>query len=125
MRGSRGPRHGAPIPSNYLAKKGEPWVQVRLLDICTFLVNVHAGAKREDVGFEDAGRTLDQLTMMLNKKALLSPSVIESCLWSCNLMNEAGVFWDSKDRTLPEYIKYVLGSEKYNLVYNTLERKAE
>lgn len=120
---NRGPQGNAPIPRNYLSREGGQWLPVKLLDICTLLVNVYNANKREDIGFQDANRSLEQLTAMLNKKVLLSPSVIESCLWSCNMMNEEGQFWDSKGRTLEEYVKYILGSDRFNYTYNVIERK--
>lgn len=114
---------GAPIPRNYLSKKGGKWLPVRLSDICVLMHNVQEGSKHPEVGFEDAQRTLDHLVNALNRKILLPPDLIESALWSANLLNEAGAFQDFRDRSLDDFIKQVLGKEQFNKLYNTIERK--
>jgi hypothetical protein len=111
------------LPPNYLAKPGGKWREVRLLDIAVMLLHVHLGAKEEHVGFEDARETIDTLTRKLNKKVLVDPVLLESCLWSCNLMNEAGKWWHPRDNNFDEFLKDVLGAAKFNKVYNVIERE--
>lgn len=112
-----------PIPAGYLQKQGGRWLPVKLYDLCTLLHNVQEGAKHPDVGFEDAARTIEETIAKLNRKILLPPDLIESALWSCNLMNEEGAFWDFKGRNLDTFLSHVLGPQKFNKTYNTIERK--
>jgi hypothetical protein len=113
----------SPIPRNYLCKEGGRWLPVKLYDLCTLLHNIQEGAKHPDVGFEDATKTIEDVVARLNKKILLPPDLIESALWSCNLMNEEKAFWDFKGRDLDTFIKQVVVEGKFNKLYNTIERK--
>lgn len=78
---------------------------VRLIDLVTLLHNVHEGARSPDVGFEDARETLQSLTRKLSASVSVDPGALESALWSCNLMSEAGKFWDSQGRTLDDFLR--------------------
>lgn len=67
-----------------------------LLDIMVLLYHVQRGAETSAVGFEDCERTLEELTAVLTAnfaRIPLKESVVESALWSCNLMYEHGEFW--------------------------------
>lgn len=112
------------MKAGYLRKQGGKWRPVRLLDIVTLLHNVHAGSRHKEVGFEDALETLDSLTKKLSrKKFLIDPSILESALWSCNLMDENKEFWDAQGRTFDEFLKALLGSDKFDKFFNMIERK--
>lgn len=115
----------APLPQGYLAKKGGQWRPVRLLDIAVLLYAVYQGAADEDVGFEDAQETLDTLTRKLNKKIFMEPAVLESALWSCNLLNEKGKFIHPRGLSFEQFLKDVLGRDKFNRVYNVIEKEGE
>lgn len=104
----------------YLEKKGGRWRMVRLLDVVTLLHNIVEGARHPIVGHEDAARTHEQLLRGLNRKQLFDPAVLESALWSANLMDEAGEFWDVKGRTFDEFVKDVLGHAKFDRTYNVI-----
>ena len=99
-----------------------------LLDVATLLVHVRWGAQDDEVGFEDADRTLDQMTRTLNKKTVsLRKEVLESALWSCNLLNEKGQFWSPLDETFQEFINRLLkphGSE-FDEFYNWINDPRE
>jgi hypothetical protein len=111
------------IPPNFLSKKGGQWRKVTLLDLVTLLHNLRAGAEHPEVGFEDAQQTLASLTGKLNKTLLLDPALIESCLWSANLLDERGEFWDAKGRTFEEYVRSLVGPDKFSRPYNLIEKK--
>jgi hypothetical protein len=113
----------AALPPQYLAKKGGQWRHVKLLDIATLLLNIHMAAKDEDVGFEDAQNTLSSITARLNKMVLLDPALIESGLWSGNLLNEKGRFVSPTGETFDEFVRRLLGRDGFNRIYNTIERK--
>lgn len=109
----------SPLPSDFL--KGRRWKKVKLADLVTLIHNLHTGAANPEVGFEDAGNTLKQITNRLNRKVWVDPSVLESGLWSCNLLNERGEFWDYKGRTFDELIKEVVGTANFDRFFNTIE----
>lgn len=113
----------ATLPPNYLAKQGGRWRPVRLLDLVTLLRNVHVGAASTEVGFEDARESLDSLTRKLNKKIYVEPAILESCLWSCNLLDERGEFWDIKGRSLDELIRQLMPDAKFDSYYNLILNK--
>jgi hypothetical protein len=110
-----------PIARGYLSKPGMKLRTVRLVDVMTLVHNVMAGAMDESVGFEDAGRTINDVLRRLNRNILMDPSVLESALWSCNLMNEKGQFWDSRGRSFDELLLAVLKGDPFNKTYNLIE----
>lgn len=112
------------IPQGYLSKAGRRWRPVKLIDIVTLLYHVHVGARSEAVGFEDADRTLEQLTKQLNRTIPLDPALLESALWSCNLLQEQGQFTDHKGRTFEEFLRDLLGNAaEFHKVYNCFKEK--
>jgi hypothetical protein len=111
------------LPAGYLSKRGRQWRRVRLLDLVTLLHNVYVGSEDIEVGFEDAQETLASLTLRLNKPVMLDPSLLESALWSCNLLDEKGKFWDAKGRPFDQFLKELLPHDRFNKQYNYLEDK--
>lgn len=70
---------------------------VSLLDLAVLLLHVHKGAEHPEVGFEDADRSIEELTKLLQvRKVEVQREALESALWSCNLMDEEQVFWSPK-----------------------------
>jgi hypothetical protein len=111
------------LPKNYLKKEAK-YRLVRLMDIVTLLHNMHEGARHKDVGFEDTMETLGSLTGKLNRQMVwVDPSNLESCLWSCNLMEEQKQFWDVKGRTFEEFLIQLIGVDRFDRFYNTVETK--
>ena len=114
-----------PIARGYLARPGMQLRTVRLVEVMTLVHNVMAGAMDESIGFEDAGRTINQLVRALNRNILVDPGVLESALWSCNLLNEKGQFWDGRARSFDEFVKVVLKGDKFDKIYNTIEARGK
>ena len=96
---------------------------VRLRDVVTLLHNLMAGALDEDVGHEDADKTIDDIVSPLNRKTPVTLAAIESCLWSCNMLDEKQKFWDSNGRTFDQFVKDVLSPYKFDKIYNTIEKR--
>lgn len=111
------------LPRNFLSKPGGKWRTVRLLDFVTLLDNIYRAAEDGEIGFEDAGDTIDTLTRKLNKKVLIDPGTLEGALWSCNLMDEKGKFWHPRYKTFDEWVKQLLGQDHFNKIYNLIEKK--
>jgi hypothetical protein len=114
------------IGRGYLAKKDGQWLMVSLVDIVALLDNIYRGAQHAEVGFEDASRTLDAITHELNKKVFIDPSVVESALWSCNLMDEQGKFWHPRGLSFEQFLKKLVPFRAFCRKYNILgPRKAK
>jgi hypothetical protein len=113
------------LPQRYLSKKGGRWRPLRVMDVAVLLYHVWRGAQEPEVGFEDAGNTLDGLTKSLNKKVFVPPGLLESCLWSCNLLDERGQFWHPRGLTFEQFASSVLGRDRFNRTYNWIETAEE
>ena len=98
---------------------------VSVLDLVTLLGNVLRGADDTECGFEDAEQSLNELVAHLNRYVQIPRPALESALWSCNLLNEAGKFWDVKDRSFDQYLKHVMRGEAFDLDYNLMEGSAK
>jgi hypothetical protein len=109
------------IPPKYLVKTGAFRV-VKLLDLAILLYHVHKGSQDNEVGFLDARESLDTLTRSLNKEVYIDVSKLESALWSANIMDEQGKFWHPT-LTFEQWVKSIIGNDKYHRVYGTLEKK--
>jgi hypothetical protein len=116
---------GGHVEQGILSRKGRRWKALRVLDISVLLYHVYQGLKNPEVGFEDAEETLNSLSKRLNYKFLVDPKILESCLWSCNLLNEQGKWWHPKDRTFDEFLKDVLGEDSFNKTYNCIVKKGD
>jgi len=111
------------LPRGYLSKKHGRWRPLRLLDVAVLLFNVHKGATDAEVGFEDCRETLDTFTRKLNKYMFVDPMLLESALWSCNLLDEHGRFWHPQGLTFEEFLKKVVRRGKFNRTYNVIENE--
>jgi hypothetical protein len=97
------------LPRGYLARKGRQLRAVRLFDVAVLLLNIQKGAATPDVGFEDADRTIEEITRRLEKRVLIDPSLLESALWSCNMLSERGEFAHPEGKDIQAFVKDVLG----------------
>ena len=102
-----------------------PHMKVSLADITVLLFHVTKGAVTSSVGFEDANRTLNDIVRVLNKQVYIDKGLVESSLWSCNLMSEEGQFWHPAGKSFDEFVKDLLGTEKFNKTYNVIEGSNE
>jgi hypothetical protein len=85
-------------------------LRISLLDIATLLYHVHLGAQnKETIGFEDANRSLKQLTDELAPTRIqVDLDLVESALWSANLCDEEGLFWSPHDEDFESFIRRLL-----------------
>jgi hypothetical protein len=96
---------------------------LKLFELAIIMMNVHLGAKDPEVGFEDADRTLEQLILSLNRIVPVDIALLESGLWSCNLLNERQRFWHPEGKSFDEFLSQLMGSDKFNKYYNLVEFK--
>jgi hypothetical protein len=99
-------------------------LNVSVLDIVVFIENVRRGAEHSEVGFADANETVQTMCAKLNKVVQLPEEVVESALWSCNLMDEAGIFWHPTDRKFSQWLKDLerIGKFDFETDYNLIRR---
>ena len=112
----------AALAPNILAKPDGRWQFVSLLSLAILLYHVHRGAQHDQVGFEDAQETLDTLTRKLSRRVPVDPAVLESALWSANLMDEQGQWWHPRGLTFEQFVKGMLPGMKFDRTYNTLKK---
>lgn len=63
----------------------------------------------DKVGFEDCDRTLLMLSKLLTRNSItVRREHLESALWSCNLMDEAGEFWSPRGESFDEFVNRLL-----------------
>ncbi len=88
------------------------------------LYNLLKGSEDPNVGCDDIRETVDSLTRQLNKDYWLEDKIVESVLFSCNLMNENGKFWHPRGITFDQFTQRILRKrEKYNKKYGTIDEK--
>lgn len=96
---------------------------IKVVDLAILLHHVYQAAKDPGIGFEDADETIETLTGKVNQEFLIDLSLLESALWSCNLMNEAGKFWHPRGLDFKQFVKYLFPGERFNTVFNMIEEK--
>ena len=109
-------RRGTGVTEGILSK--DKWPEVTLLDIAVLLFNVHKAAANKRIGFEDANRTIEDITVFLNKKTRIDPDALESALWSSNLLDERKAFWHPFKKPFEAWVKDMLPGKKFNRTYN-------
>ena len=106
--------------------------RLSLLEVATLLYHLHRGAQLVDkVGFEDCNQTLEQLTRKLAPtRVFVSHEALESALWSCNLMDEAGEWWSLDGKTFDQFVAHMLERatiteerHEFDKFYNSLKKK--
>lgn len=98
-------------------------VRIKGSDLTTLIFNLWRGAADKNVGWEDAARTLDDISYNLDFYSVQKVDVLESALWSCNLLHEQGKFWDIKNRSFDEFVKVILPEFNFDKDYNFLTKK--
>lgn len=98
-------------------------------DLSVLLYNVSEAAKNADVGFEDSRFTLKQfIAKLAPKKYFIDPRLVESALWSCNLLDELRLFKSPTGETFNQFVTRVLrqSSDKiyFDKDYNQIKVKS-
>jgi hypothetical protein len=73
--------------------------------VAVLLDHVFRGAAHPDVGYADANRTMGELHRALVNRRSVQLEVIESALWSCNLLNDLGAFVHPDGLSFEEFVK--------------------
>jgi hypothetical protein len=100
---------------------------INLLDACILIFHVSKAAKDKDVGFEDAERTLDQMLRALraNRVFTVKQDVLESALWSCNLLSQKREFHSLDGREFRAFVRDLIDDKtlRFDEFYNVIEKK--
>ena len=108
-------------------KDGAP-LQISTLEATILLYHLTRAAQIKEIGFEDADHTLQQLIAILDRPVTVPRAAVESCLWSCNLMDEVGLFWHPNNKTeFTHFVQKLIGpGREFDRMYNFIkERKYE
>jgi hypothetical protein len=81
---------------------------ISVIDLVALIDSVSKGAAMAEIGFEDADRTLEQLYTALNKPVKIDKELIESALWSANLLNQAGLFRHPLNMSFPNMVSRIV-----------------
>lgn len=93
--------------------------------------HVYLAANDPEIGHNDADHDLKTLISVLKPKipSRIKTEAVESALYSCNLMDEAGKFWHPEGKTFDRFIKDMAINSRqhayYNRFYNYFEERAE
>lgn len=85
--------------------------------------DVRDGAESPLVGFEDAERTQEQVIGYLSGGFRIPTSVVESALWSSNLLNECGTWSHPDGLTFDDWVSSILS--KYHLTFDKFWNRIE
>lgn len=97
-------------------------IQIKMSDLLVLMYHLQMGASLPAVGFEDADNTINFIMKELQRSASFNIHLIESALWSCNLMDELGYFWHPENRSFNSFLKRMLINKNYKFdkMYNLL-----
>lgn len=98
--------------------------QVKLSDVMVLLECVARGARHPDVGYEDADRAYDDTITILDKPVSVPIALVNSALWSGNLLDERGAFYHPRGLTYDAFLERLLEEgEVFNKDYNFIEKE--
>lgn len=98
-------------------------VNISVYNLMILLHNVYKGSVTRGVGFEDANNTLKMFTNKVNDRLNIPKELIESALWSCNLLNEKKKFWHPSGYSFDHFASLTLNGRDFNKQYNWAEDK--
>jgi hypothetical protein len=86
---------------------------------------VELGARDARVGFEDCENTQGQVVGALNRcfrsRYPVRQDILESALWSCNLLSEIGKFKHPRGVAFPDFVKALLPPKyRYDFFFNLI-----
>ncbi len=101
--------------------------RLKLKDVLVLLDHVSRGAAHPNVGYEDINMAYDDMMHILGEREVELPAdVVNSCLWSANLLDEVGEFTTADGSTFDEFVLELLDDdETFNKDYNRIEREDE
>lgn len=99
-------------------------LNISLMDIMVLLYHIKVGESVPDVGYEDAERPIEEILEELKRQSTVRHKTLERALWSCNLMDEAGLFWHPEGITFKDMLRRVVPVDyRFDREYNLIVRK--
>lgn len=93
---------------------------ISVLDIVVLLYNVYRASKNS-IGYNDADKTLAQLTSELKGHMKVRVDTLEKLLYASNMLDEQKKFWHYRDTTFDSFLKRVAPKLKFDKKRNYFE----
>lgn len=94
-------------------------IKLSPVDLSVLLYNVAEGARQPDVGFEDCTTTLRRFIAKLSPREYwVDPRLVESALWSCNMMSEADKFQSCTGETFLQFVNRVMKNSSDKIYFD-------
>jgi len=102
-------------------------IHLSLYQAAILLVSLYKAAKDPKIGHQDIDYSFKQLVNSLSGKGIsVRKEVIESALYSCNMLSEDGKFWHPEGKSFNQFTKTVIGSDMtFDSFYNLIRSKNE
>lgn len=92
------------------------------LDAAVLLLNLLKAADDPQIGYEDNGRSFEaMLREWKRRKFQLDVRLLESALWSCNLLHEQGKFVHPEGLQFPKWVGDLVAPDTFNFTHNYIE----
>ena len=104
-------------------KKRKRAVSVRLkpTDILVLINNLVRAKKNPLVGYVDCQHSYNELLQKMHFYVYLQRTEVESLLWSCNLMNEIGMFEHPDDISFNTFLSRIIPrNHKFDKYFNLI-----
>jgi hypothetical protein len=112
----------AHLPPRYLQRHGRKHKALRRQDRLWLVECVKRAAGEELIGFEDAVETMDRLINKLLTQLFIDPSVLESALWSANLLHEQGKYNHPEGEAFETFARRAVAPDRFDFYYNCIVR---
>lgn len=99
-------------------------LELTVADLAALVECLAKGKGHSAVGFEDAVRTYKQVLNILNLKVSVDKEVLESALWSANLLNDIGMFKHPLSTDFKQMVNRIVPKGyKFDETFNLIEKE--
>lgn len=107
--------------------RGPETVVLKTSELVVLLYNLSVGNTMRDVGFEDAENELLDVIRGLDKPVHVNRKLVESALWSSNIMDENKLFWNPLRTSFKNFVNKIatFNKLKFNHRYNFFEENKD
>lgn len=87
---------------------GGPKVIIPIPEAAVLLYNVYRGSDHPQVGYEESRMTMVKMSEYFSNRGMLIPKeIVESALWSSNLLDEVGEFWHPQKISFEAFVQRI------------------
>jgi len=101
--------------------EGKSTIVVGALDITILLLHLYRLYEKD--GNMDAINSVEEIEKRMKFSIRLPLSIVESCLYSCNMLSEQGEFWHPR-MNCESFLAKVCKGRKYNRTYHYIGDKS-